>query len=113
MLKSALGSRAPVTEGKAREVLLCDTFLLQATIAHDIAHKQISLLFGALTPWQFQIGMTSVYLCVCAADLQAMGRIWRDGQKKACTIWRLLTTGTLEEKVFMRQVCHMQTWLNF
>ena len=23
-----------------------------------------------------------------------MGRIWRDGQKKACTVWRLLTTGT-------------------
>lgn len=33
-----------------------------------------------------------------------MGRIWRDGQKKACSVWRLLTAGTIEEKVYMRQV---------
>jgi len=39
-----------------------------------------------------------------AADLQAQGRIWRDGQKKPCSIWRLLTTGTLEENIYMRQV---------
>ncbi|KAF5842147.1 P-loop containing nucleoside triphosphate hydrolase protein [Dunaliella salina] len=39
-----------------------------------------------------------------AADLQAQGRIWRDGQKKPCSIWRLLTTGTLEEKIYMRQI---------
>ena len=38
-----------------------------------------------------------------AMDLQAMGRIWRDGQKQACVIYRLLTTGTLEEKVYQRQ----------
>ncbi len=28
-----------------------------------------------------------------------MARIWRDGQTKPCTVYRLLTTGTIEEKV--------------
>eukprot|EP00891_Asterochloris_glomerata_P002075 jgi/Astpho2/2075/e_gw1.00038.344.1_t len=39
-----------------------------------------------------------------AHDLQAMARIWRDGQQKACTIYRLLTTGTIDEKIFQRQL---------
>ncbi len=30
--------------------------------------------------------------------------MWRDGQKKKCYIYRLLATGTLEEKVFQRQL---------
>lgn len=34
-----------------------------------------------------------------AADQQAMARIWRDGQKLPCNVYRLLTTGTIEEKV--------------
>jgi len=34
-----------------------------------------------------------------AADLQAMARIWRDGQTKPCFVTRLVTTGTIEEKV--------------
>ena len=37
-------------------------------------------------------------------DLQAMGRVWRDGQTKPVSIYRLLTTGTMEERVFQRQV---------
>lgn len=32
-----------------------------------------------------------------------MARVWRDGQKKPCFIYRLLTTGTIEEKIFQRQ----------
>ena len=39
-----------------------------------------------------------------AHDIQAMARIWRDGQKKTVHIYRLLTTGTIEEKIFQRQV---------
>ena len=39
-----------------------------------------------------------------ANDAQAMGRVWRDGQKKTVYIYRLLSTGTIEEKIFMRQV---------
>lgn len=36
-------------------------------------------------------------------DQQAMARIHRDGQRKACFVYRLLLSGTLDEKVFQRQ----------
>ncbi|KAL0259333.1 helicase [Diplodia seriata] len=39
-----------------------------------------------------------------AHDLQAMARIHRDGQKRPCKIYRLLTMGALDEKIFQRQV---------
>eukprot|EP00049_Salpingoeca_infusionum_P016388 m.334362 g.334362 ORF g.334362 m.334362 type:complete len:990 (+) comp16070_c2_seq1:659-3628(+) len=39
-----------------------------------------------------------------ANDLQAMARVWRDGQKRKVFIYRLLTTGTIEEKIYQRQV---------
>jgi len=32
-------------------------------------------------------------------DLQAQARVWRDGQTKPCVLYRLLSTGTMEEKV--------------
>jgi len=38
-----------------------------------------------------------------ANDEQAMARVWRDGQKKPVFIYRLLTTGSIEEKIFQRQ----------
>ncbi|XP_050700626.1 DNA repair and recombination protein RAD54-like [Eriocheir sinensis] len=38
-----------------------------------------------------------------ANDEQAMARVWRDGQKKKCYIYRLLATGSIEEKIFQRQ----------
>ncbi|XP_046993457.1 DNA repair and recombination protein RAD54B-like isoform X2 [Schistocerca americana] len=39
-----------------------------------------------------------------ATDLQAMSRIWRDGQSKPVFIYRLLSVGTIEEKIFQRQI---------
>ncbi|EME85402.1 uncharacterized protein MYCFIDRAFT_213848 [Pseudocercospora fijiensis CIRAD86] len=39
-----------------------------------------------------------------ATDLQAMARVHRDGQKRPCFIYRLLTQGALDEKIFQRQV---------
>lgn len=39
-----------------------------------------------------------------ANDLQAMARVWRDGQTNNCHIYRLITTGTIEEKMFQRQL---------
>ncbi|CAM9760482.1 unnamed protein product [Lampetra planeri] len=38
-----------------------------------------------------------------ANDEQAMARVWRDGQRKSCYIYRLVSTGTIEEKILQRQ----------
>ncbi|KAJ3384046.1 DNA-dependent ATPase protein rad54 [Lobulomyces angularis] len=43
-----------------------------------------------------------------ANDNQALARIWRDGQKKTCFIYRFIATGTIEEKIFQRQA-HKQS----
>ncbi|KAM6283228.1 DNA repair and recombination protein RAD54B isoform 2-T2 [Porphyrio hochstetteri] len=39
-----------------------------------------------------------------ATDIQAMARVWRDGQKHTVHIYRLLTTGSVEEKIYQRQI---------
>eukprot|EP00698_Gefionella_okellyi_P026043 TRINITY_DN9807_c0_g1_i1.p1 TRINITY_DN9807_c0_g1~~TRINITY_DN9807_c0_g1_i1.p1 ORF type:complete len:866 (-),score=178.01 TRINITY_DN9807_c0_g1_i1:61-2421(-) len=39
-----------------------------------------------------------------ASDLQAMARVWRDGQKKNVFIYRMLSTGSIEEKIYQRQI---------
>jgi SNF2 family DNA or RNA helicase len=39
-----------------------------------------------------------------ANDLQALARVWREGQKRPVTIYRLVSTGTVEERVFQRQI---------
>lgn len=39
-----------------------------------------------------------------ATDAQAMARIHRDGQKKPVMIYRMLTTGCFDEKIFQRQI---------
>ncbi|CAM9643718.1 unnamed protein product, partial [Chrysoparadoxa australica] len=39
-----------------------------------------------------------------AVDKQAAARVWREGQKKRCFVYRFLTTGTIEEKIFQRQL---------
>ncbi|XP_053952538.1 DNA repair and recombination protein RAD54B-like [Anastrepha ludens] len=39
-----------------------------------------------------------------ATDAQAMSRIWRDGQQRDVHIYRLVTAGCIEEKIFQRQV---------
>lgn len=39
-----------------------------------------------------------------ATDLQAMARIHRDGQQRACHIYRLLVKGALDEKIYQRQI---------
>lgn len=39
-----------------------------------------------------------------ASDKQAAARIWREGQKRRCFIYRLMSTGTVEEKIIQRQL---------
>lgn len=39
-----------------------------------------------------------------ASDIQAMARVWRQGQQKPCTIYRLFTSGTVEEVICQRQI---------
>lgn len=42
-----------------------------------------------------------------AADQQALARVWRDGQRKDCFIYRFISTGTIEEKIYQRQSMKM------
>lgn len=42
-----------------------------------------------------------------ATDLQAMARIHRDGQKLPCKIYRFVTQGAIEERIFQRQIVKM------
>lgn len=39
-----------------------------------------------------------------ATDKQAAARCWRDGQKRKCYTYRFLSAGTMEEKVYQRQL---------
>ena len=39
-----------------------------------------------------------------AIDAQALARVWREGQRRHTFIYRIVATGTLEEKVFQRQL---------
>lgn len=39
-----------------------------------------------------------------ASDKQAAARVWREGQKRRCFIYRLMSTGTIEEKIIQRQL---------
>ncbi|GAA5972110.1 hypothetical protein JCM11641_002499 [Rhodosporidiobolus odoratus] len=39
-----------------------------------------------------------------STDAQAMARIHREGQKRTCIIYRFFTSGTIDEKIFQRQL---------
>lgn len=36
-------------------------------------------------------------------ELTLLARVWRDGQKKTCFLYRFISTGSIEEKIFQRQ----------
>ncbi len=39
-----------------------------------------------------------------STDMQARERAWRIGQRREVTVYRLITSGTIEEKVYHRQI---------
>ena len=39
-----------------------------------------------------------------STDLQARERSWRIGQRKEVTVYRLIVRGTIEEKIYHRQI---------
>ncbi|CAH9100397.1 unnamed protein product [Cuscuta europaea] len=39
-----------------------------------------------------------------ANDKQAAARVWRDGQRKRVYVYRFLSSGTIEEKIYQRQI---------
>mmetsp|Transcript_4584 Transcript_4584/g.8432 ORF Transcript_4584/g.8432 Transcript_4584/m.8432 type:complete len:191 (-) Transcript_4584:310-882(-) len=39
-----------------------------------------------------------------ATDMQAMARVYRQGQIKPCFVYRMFTSGTVEEVVYQRQI---------
>ena len=39
-----------------------------------------------------------------ANDKQAAGRVWRTGQQRPCVIYRLFSTGTIDEEKLIQQV---------
>ena len=60
---------------------------------------------SSYTDWHLSTSWTFVTLCaLTAVDKQAAARCWRDGQKKRCFTYRFLATGTVEEKIFQRQL---------
>jgi SNF2 family DNA or RNA helicase len=45
-----------------------------------------------------------------ADDRQAVDRIYRIGQNKPCTIYRFLSSGTVEERMYEKQVRKGRRW---
>ena len=39
-----------------------------------------------------------------ANDTQALGRVYRDGQSREVHIWRMLATGSVDERIYQRQL---------
>lgn len=43
-----------------------------------------------------------------STDAQAMARIWRKGQKKTVKIYRFLSAGTIDERIYQRQLSKLE-----
>ena len=43
-----------------------------------------------------------------STDQQTMGRVHRTGQKREVHVYRLITTGTIEEKILQRQIAKLK-----
>ena len=78
-----------------------DATPFETLIIADIRFLSLSkrLVFDAHLVFQMTLNATSV-----VHFTEAAARCWRDGQKKRCFTYRFLATGTVEEKIFQRQL---------
>ncbi len=53
--------------------------------------------------YSYYLYVTTLTIHTTVITFQAMARVWRDGQTKRVYIYRLLSTGSIEEKIFQRQ----------
>lgn len=53
---------------------------------------------------RFAIGFTVTRKLDCCVSCQARERSWRVGQRRSVTVYRLITAGTIEEKIYHRQI---------
>ena len=76
--------------------------VISAACQRDLACVNI----GNGATWKAGLGTHNIFpaLNMCMAPVQAMARVWRDGQSKPCAVYRLLTTGALDEKIYQRQL---------
>jgi DNA repair and recombination RAD54-like protein len=61
----------------------------------------LSLSLSTHTQIYIYIYIYDFYLFTILAHKQAAARVWRDGQKKRVYIYRFLSAGTIEEKVYI------------
>lgn len=81
-------------------------------LKHAVAAIDVGAVGSRMLLCNALLLMTS-RLFLLALDLQAMARVWRDGQKKNVWIYRLLAVGTIDEKIFQRQIMKQEVGICF
>ncbi|KAI9596094.1 SNF2 family N-terminal domain-containing protein [Syncephalis fuscata] len=71
----------------------------RASLIHEFNHSDNVFLFLLTT----KVGGLGINLNP-STDVQARERAWRLGQKRDVAIYRLITAGTIEEKIYHRQI---------
>ena len=101
-------------------VLVRTIFLLTGgNVTESALYSKLLMPFLSCKPKSLQLyqqaWVRSLTLCLCrvlvydpdwnpSTDMQARERAWRIGQKKEVVVYRLITSGTIEEKVYHRQI---------
>jgi hypothetical protein len=104
----------PISYSLLKKKMTADSTLLEATGLFFLIQVRIFLrIFVRIQlPFCQFAAYLLVYLVSCpasidwnpAVDKQAAARCWRDGQKKRCFTYRFVSTGTIEERIFQRQL---------
>lgn len=64
---------------------------------------------GLLLEFSWYNSGVNLYISLshCSTDNQSVDRAYRIGQKKDVIVYRLMTCGTVEEKIYRKQVKHI------